>query len=722
MTENLTGDIIINSPTIWLDRDILLSGNIIITHGGSLTLQGTLLTMNCITELQYEIYIEANGLLKLEKSPNTQLRSTITAAVKTTDSMNMSDYLTSKNTRIVLRSNILYPSERPTIQADDSTFSFMGSSYIISGKVSMPGWYDGSAIILRSTSGLSYINNSTFNHCIGCIAINSGTYINCSNNNFNNIGSMNPNIYNNPNTGIAVFWVNGQPSIAYGDINIINSTMNNIQTSGTRDCMPFYIYDFSNYRNTNYHFIIDGVNISNINKNAQHQFDIYAIADNIIIRNWNNITPDGRGMVFNNNASTSLTKNALVENVTYYGGWAITWTLNNISNIIRNIKVNPTIPSTSSGLFLDTSASGQGLVNSLVENCKWYGRGDMSVLRIKPINSTLRNFNIGDSSSTCGRSIFWLIHESSGYLPTTGNIFENIRVTGSSGSAGYGMPASVCQMNYCNNNIFRDFDVTATNTAYTIWIDTQSNNNFWININDKGKTGVLAGSKFEKYWYLDILVNDINGIPIPNASITITNEQGYSGYPSVINRNGITKSVFTTKIDGHTYLPIENDAETPCIMQYIQDGTTQTNLTYRIEATYNGITSVKTGVTPNDTWFRNAEIYEDATTTEQRDIYPLGTITQTIVIDTTTPTGTLNITTTPVLGDIYIDYNLYGNGTVSTLIPAGNHTVSFGVVSSYITPLPQDILLLENQTLNVIGIYTEETCPIPECAFIITPL
>ena len=80
----------------------------------------------------------------------------------------------------------------------------------------------------------------------------------------------------------------------------------------------------------------------------------------------------------------------------------------------------------------------------------------------------------------------------------------------------------------------------------------------------------------------------------------------------------------------------------------------------------------------------------------------------TVSADTTTPitipltptgptTGTLNVTTTPVNGGIFVDGMLRGNGSISIQLAAGSYTVSFGEVSGYTTPSQRPVTITANE-------------------------
>ena len=68
-------------------------------------------------------------------------------------------------------------------------------------------------------------------------------------------------------------------------------------------------------------------------------------------------------------------------------------------------------------------------------------------------------------------------------------------------------------------------------------------------------------------------------------------------------------------------------------------------------------------------------------------------------------TGTLVVTTTPVSGDIYVDYLFKGKKLWSENLDAGPHAVSFGDVDGYIAPPPQIVTVTAGQTYYFIGGY-----------------
>ena len=71
--------------------------------------------------------------------------------------------------------------------------------------------------------------------------------------------------------------------------------------------------------------------------------------------------------------------------------------------------------------------------------------------------------------------------------------------------------------------------------------------------------------------------------------------------------------------------------------------------------------------------------------------------------------GTLNISTTPVNGGIYVDGAYKGIGSWTGSVELGSYTVSFGPVTGYPTPDPQTVTVTAGQTVNVTGTYAAST-------------
>jgi len=111
------------------------------------------------------------------------------------------------------------------------------------------------------------------------------------------------------------------------------------------------------------------------------------------------------------------------------------------------------------------------------------------------------------------------------------------------------------QLDYSENNIFRDFLINATTPRDIYFVGGNNLNNKFINFKyDPAKVEFDNDhDEFTPYYYLDVLVKDMNGNPVPNATVTITNEVNPS-YTS-INRKGEPKTTFTTGSNGHIAIP-----------------------------------------------------------------------------------------------------------------------------------------------------------------------
>ncbi|MBN2385184.1 hypothetical protein JXQ70_20100 [bacterium] len=111
---------------------------------------------------------------------------------------------------------------------------------------------------------------------------------------------------------------------------------------------------------------------------------------------------------------------------------------------------------------------------------------------------------------------------------------------------------------------------------------------------------------------------------------------------------------------------------------------------------------------------------------------PTATFTPTSEVETPTPTetpegtptatptpdedmGILNIWTSPVAGDIYVNLDWVGYGQWQGELEVGIYLVTFGYVAGYETPDPVTTWVIEGETTHVEGIYIESECE--PCSF-----
>lgn len=79
------------------------------------------------------------------------------------------------------------------------------------------------------------------------------------------------------------------------------------------------------------------------------------------------------------------------------------------------------------------------------------------------------------------------------------------------------------------------------------------------------------------------------------------------------------------------------------------------------------------------------------------------------ITSTSTPastTGKLVVTTTPIVGDIYVNNVYVGSGSFGKNYAPGTYTVSFGDISGYVTPSSKTVAITAGSTVTVTGVYT----------------
>lgn len=74
-------------------------------------------------------------------------------------------------------------------------------------------------------------------------------------------------------------------------------------------------------------------------------------------------------------------------------------------------------------------------------------------------------------------------------------------------------------------------------------------------------------------------------------------------------------------------------------------------------------------------------------------------------------TGTLEINTTPVKGEIFVDGESWGTGPQSKVVATGSHTLRFGPIEGYTPPMEQTISVVQSQITHFLGTYTLGTAP-----------
>ncbi len=114
--------------------------------------------------------------------------------------------------------------------------------------------------------------------------------------------------------------------------------------------------------------------------------------------------------------------------------------------------------------------------------------------------------------------------------------------------------------------------------------------------------------------------------------------------------------------------------------------------------------------------------YEDQTQYRITEVIADKTTTELFIFESPTPPeqGTLDITTTPVNGEVFIDSVSEGLAPVTKTVDIGTYTVRFGAVPEYITPEPQTVDVYTDQTTYVEGIYEPEPPPAQGTLYVTT--
>jgi len=112
--------------------------------------------------------------------------------------------------------------------------------------------------------------------------------------------------------------------------------------------------------------------------------------------------------------------------------------------------------------------------------------------------------------------------------------------------------------------------------------------------------------------------------------------------------------------------------------------------------------------------------YDDQNQQRSTEVLSGQTTTETFIFEAPLPPpaqGTLQITTTPVTGEVFIDGISQGFAPISKDVDIGSYTISFGDVSGYTTPVPQTVTVYESQTTFVEGIYQLSPPPPPDISW-----
>lgn len=122
----------------------------------------------------------------------------------------------------------------------------------------------------------------------------------------------------------------------------------------------------------------------------------------------------------------------------------------------------------------------------------------------------------------------------------------------------------------------------------------------FINLDSDSALVFSDGSVYFNYKYLDTRIEDINGSPLANAKITITNNINANYSAIYLDGNKTTSAITTQK--GHTPFPSAGD-DSIAIMDFWKSSTQTQEMSYTIEVERGEVITL-TGIHPDTTWYR----------------------------------------------------------------------------------------------------------------------
>jgi hypothetical protein len=152
-----------------------------------------------------------------------------------------------------------------------------------------------------------------------------------------------------------------------------------------------------------------------------------------------------------------------------------------------------------------------------------------------------------------------------------------------------------------SNNIFKDLTITKTRLSSIRFSGSNSNNKF-VNLLYDDITFGSTSSAFLPYYYSDIRVIGFTGVPVEDASISISNNVN-TNYPS-INIKGESKHSFVTGSDGKTPLPSVNQRNSIALLDFYQTRDQKTEMSYTFTVEKGGYSLSMAGIDPSSAWYR----------------------------------------------------------------------------------------------------------------------
>lgn len=511
--EELEGDQWITNTTEWTNRHISITGNLTISHNGTLTLDNTTIQMNCSSSQQYQIIVDANGILIINDS-------TITSIAKDVN----------KTSNIWLKKNASYSDEKPTIQAINSTFTWLGHT---GSKRADTG--AGAVSLYYSTSDC-WLKNCTFDNCTGGMVYvwawssGGGAHIDITGCRFTNFLTS----FDGAHHTAITYYYNG----AYSDIQYLDECWFHDWTSlDAKALMALYTTRCDDVT-------IQNVNYTNVG-GPTYNLDILSEESKMVFANIN-ITDCIGTLYFNEKEHDMYLENIIGINTMAFHYRAEA----------SNITVKKIYSSHSPVIRAYDSHYPENAIDMHFEDI--YGE-DVEApegFSFRGRNSTARNVTILGAETwdvgEClrGAQFSHRYREEEGKINSSDNIFEDFELLGRYYS-------SAIELYHFSNSTFRDFLINTTTAPKDIRFLGNNSNNKFINLkyNSTKIEFDNDNDEFTPYYYLDVFVEDQNGNPVDGATVTITNEVDAS-YTS-IDRAGNSDTSFTTGADGHIQAPDE---------------------------------------------------------------------------------------------------------------------------------------------------------------------
>jgi len=359
------------------------------------------------------------------------------------------------------------------------------------------------------------------------------------------------------------------------------------------------------------------------------------------------------------------------------------------------IATTPLTSPSSSSLTYQTQAAGTYSIHAEVTDSVGATASSNSV--IITVTAPPQPVQVNISSSPSGQT-FMVNEMSYGPTPWSGNLDPGIwRVTAPSSVVIGGVTYNFKSWNDdpANTNPIRDFNIQLPGPVNIAWTSVAAApTTGTLNIS----TTPIAGP---------ILINEVqvavgsyinSGMTPGSYTVSFGDVAGYITPSS--KTVSVTAGAITT-VEG-TYTPIAVPKGTLTVTTTPVAGKIYVNAQLRGTGSWSGQLDIGTYTVS----FGDVAGYVTPPPVQAQVAEGLETTVQVIYPPVTVPKGTLTVTTTPVAGPIYVNAELKGTGSWSGQLDPGTYIVSFGEVTGYAAPLPQQATIVSGQTTTLQGIYT----------------